>query len=95
MHLFRFINYSIKINLFNSDSHEQWVVLKGNFCHLVRHSVIGRARLFPHPSRPPRDLRLPCPPLVTANRFRLKLVAPALNWFTISKSPSRSMLLME
>ena len=31
--------------------------------------------------RPPRDLRLPCPPLVPANRFRLKPVAPALNWY--------------
>jgi hypothetical protein len=32
-------------------------------------------------TRPLRDLRLPFPPLIPANRFRLKLVAPALNWY--------------
>ena len=30
---------------------------------------------------PPRDLRLRFPRLIPANRFRLKLVAPALNWY--------------
>ena len=31
--------------------------------------------------RPPRDLRLPRPRRVSANRFRLKLVAPDFNWY--------------
>ena len=31
--------------------------------------------------QPPRYPRLPRPPLIPANHFRLKLVAPALNWY--------------
>ena len=38
-------------------------------------------RVAKHVPLPPRDLRLPSPPLVSANRFRLKLGAPDLNWY--------------
>ena len=46
--------------------------------HMAERDLLFHDTVAP---RPPRCLRFPRPPVVLANRFRLKLVAPALNWY--------------